>query len=370
MMLRLSAVGAVLLAALPIAVVAQGLPPPGPDQNPVCVRLESQLALIDRGGADPARAEQIRRYEETVDRQQFELDRTVDQARRAGCESSGFFLFGGQPPQCGEINGRISRMRSQLDRSTIDLERLRGGNVDRGEQRRGILAALAQNNCGPQYRNAALSRPQNFFDALFGGGGSSTMPPPDVAIDPDAPQSSTFRTVCVRTCDGFYFPISFSTVPSRFADDERTCQRMCPASEALLFSHRNPGEDMRQAVSVSGKPYTELPNAFRYRQEFNASCSCRRAGQSWTEAVGQRDSTVERGDIVVTEDRSKAMAQPRPDPKARQDARRAKPDSKGAPEGNAAPAAAADPGTSATGSTEGDGQRKIRAVGPQFYPLR
>jgi len=33
-------------------------------------------------------------------------------------------------------------------------------------------------------------------------------------------------------------------------------------------------------------------------------------------------------------------------------------------------AAAADTGTSTTGSTEGDGQRKIRAVGPQFYPVR
>ena len=41
----------------------------------------------------------------------------------------------------------------------------------------------------------------------------------------------TFRTICVRTCDGFYFPISYATSPDRFRDDEQTCQRMCPAAE-------------------------------------------------------------------------------------------------------------------------------------------
>src|SRR5262245_66538888 len=59
--------------------------------NPMCQRLEAQLASIDRGNADPARAEQIRRTEEIVNRQQFEVDRLVAQARRIGCESFGFF---------------------------------------------------------------------------------------------------------------------------------------------------------------------------------------------------------------------------------------------------------------------------------------
>ena len=46
-------------------------------------------------------------------------------------------------------------------------------------------------------------------------------------------QSGTFRTLCVRTCDGFYFPISYATTPARFAEDERTCQRLCPAATVL-----------------------------------------------------------------------------------------------------------------------------------------
>src|SRR5215468_10753694 len=64
-------------------------PQPMPSQNPVCGRLEAQLVEFDRNGGDPARAEQLRHYEEAVASQQSELDRTVAQARRTGCEGSG-----------------------------------------------------------------------------------------------------------------------------------------------------------------------------------------------------------------------------------------------------------------------------------------
>ena len=115
----------------------------------------------------------------------------------------------------------------------------------------------------------------------------------------------------MRTCDGYYFPISYSTVPSRFADDDRACQRLCPASEVALYSYRNPGEDIEQAVSTTGQPYTALPNAFRYRKEFTPTCRCRKAGQSWADALKNADdsTTLESGDIVVTDQNAKALSQ-------------------------------------------------------------
>ncbi len=78
----------------------------------------------------------------------------------------------------------------------------------------------------------------------------------------------------VHTCDGYYFPISFSTVPSRFAIDEQTCQSMCPGSDVGLYVYRNPGEEVNQMVSLAGEPYTALSTAFRYRQEYDAACTC------------------------------------------------------------------------------------------------
>lgn len=340
-------------------------PPPGQSyQGQLCTRLEGQLAAIDRGaGADPARAEQVRRYEEASGKQQGELDRMVAQSRRAGCEGTGFFLFGAlqsQSQQCVDLNRQISSMRGNLDRINIDLQRLRGGDVDRGEQRRSVMVALAQNNCGPQYRQAARA-PGGFFDQLFGRD-SETTPSGDLA-NPDA-QSGSFRTVCVRTCDGFYFPISYATSSSRFAQDEKTCQRMCPASEAMLFSYRTTGEDITQATSINGQSYSALPNALKYRTEFNAACSCKRAGQSWADALG-KDEAVEPGDVVVTEERAKQLSAP---PAQKGQTKGRQPAANPAAATPAAPAPAETP-PPATAETE-PGKRPVRAVGPTFIPAR
>ncbi len=166
-------------------------PPPSPGGatlNPVCPRLESQLASIGSGGGDPAKEEQIRRYQEAASKQQAELDRVTSQAKRMGCDSSGFFsLFSGQSAQCGPVNNQIQQMRGNLDQITTSLERLRGGGfggAERENQRRSVLAALAQNNCGPQYANAAQSQGGgNFLNNLFGGNNPNNpqgVPPSDL----------------------------------------------------------------------------------------------------------------------------------------------------------------------------------------------
>src|SRR5437763_1932382 len=313
------------IAASTTAAVAQtppGAAPPPAQGNPICIRLEGQLAAVDRGagGGDPAKEEQIRRYQDAQTKQQAELDRVTMQAKRMGCESSGFFsLFNGQPAQCGPVNNQIQQMRGNLDQITTSLERLRSGGIggnERENQRRSVLTALAQNNCGPQYANAARG-PGSFIDNLFGNNNPS--PPPGVDM---GPQSGTFRTVCVRTCDGAYFPVSFATYQARFQDDEKTCKALCPATEASLFAYRNPGEDINQAVSISGQPYSSLPNAFKFRTEFNPSCACKAAGQTWSDALKSVDDKAQveqQGDIIVTEESAKKMQQ------------RAQPQPKGAP---------------------------------------
>jgi hypothetical protein len=166
-------------------------------------------------------------------------------------------------------------------------------------------------------------------------------------------------------------------VPSKFAEDEQICRRQCPAAEVALYSHRNPGEDVSRAVSTSGRPYTDLPTAFSYRKQLNAACNCRLPGQSWADALRQSsDQTIERGDIVVTEERAKQLSQPRFDAKpvnpSQPPAR-----GKGADEVSSAPAPPADaeqqPPAPTPAEQKGEqepGKRKVRAVGPTFYPVR
>jgi len=362
---------AVLLGALlSTGAHAQVNPPPpsqAPSANPICVRLETQLAAVDRGGSDPAKEEQIRRYQDAASKQQAELDRITLQAKRMGCDSSGFFsLFNNQSAQCGPVNNQIQQMRANLDQITTSLERLRSGGLggsDRENQRRSVLLALAQNNCGQQYANAVqqMQGPGNFLSNLFGNNIAPMTPPADLG-----PPSGTYRTVCVRSCDGAYFPISFATVPARFPDDEKTCKALCPAADATLFAYRNPGEDMNQAVSISGQPYTSSPNAFRFRQEFNPSCSCKAAGQTWSDALKNIDDKAaaeQQGDIIVTEDSAKKMARPLP---AKGTATTGKKGAAGTTAATPATPDAPAPATASTGTT-GD---KIRTVGPTFIPPR
>jgi len=332
--------------------------------NPACQRLEAQLATIDRGNSDPARVEQIRRIEDMVNRQQFEVDRLVTQSRRIGCESFGFFsIFSNMPPQCGGLNRQINQQRNALERMRNDLERLNGSTTERAAQRRGVLIALGDNGCGSQYRAAALAGQQGgFWDRLFGdnGGGS-------VLSTPLGPMGGTFRTVCVRTCDGFYFPISYSTSPDRFRDDEQACQRMCPASDVSLYTYHNPGEEMAQAVSLNGRLYTELPTAFQYRKAVDPACSCRRPGESWAQtlkAIGP-DDTVAPGDVIVTEQNARQLSQPR----IGADSKPMRPDQRTPAPGPATETTPAAP-VAETPIQADPTKRSVRTVGPTFLPTR
>lgn len=338
-----------------------GAPPSG-QTNSVCMRLEGALAQLDASAN--ASPDNSKRYEDAIARQRYELDQTIMQGRRMGCDSGGgFFIFGAprRPPQCDQINGQIARMRSNVDRMTGELSRSRGGSdPNRDLQRRQLLVSLQQNNCGPQYRNVApqqQAHSKSFLEKLFGGWqeeSNSNAAPLDV---PNVPTSSTFRTLCVRTCDGYYFPISYATVPARFGEDDKTCKRLCPAAETALYTYRNPGEEVEQAVSLSGQPYTALPTAFKYRQEYNAACSCRAAGQSWADALGVgKDQTVQQGDIIVTEERAKQLARPKQPNRSDASAK-----TSGQPEtagGKQAP----------QNQAHAEGDHKIRVVGPEFYP--
>ncbi|HLH90226.1 MAG TPA: DUF2865 domain-containing protein [Xanthobacteraceae bacterium] len=344
---------------------APAAPPPA---NPVCTRLEAQLATIDRGTVDPARAEQIRRLEDVRNKQQADVDRMSAQASRMGCQGGGFFsLFTGQNPQCTPLNQQLQQARANLEKVLADLDRLQGGGEGAREaQRATVINALAQNNCGPQY-SAAANQQRGFLDNLFG-----SRPGNNGTYSSNGPYSSipsgTYRTVCVRMCDGYYFPISYATTADHFAEDAQTCQETCPAAQVVLMSNPT-GSDINQAVASNGAPYTSLPNAFKYRTALVPACGCRKPGESWAQALGGlRDNTLQQDDIVVTPDKAKTLSAPR-DAQGRliRDVRTL--DSQDAGTAAAASIASA---SSNEGDTVAPSSKKkpVRAVGPTFVPPR
>lgn len=102
-----------------------------------------------------------------------------------------------------------------------------------------------------------------------------------VTLDSVGP-TGLYRTLCVRTCDGYYFPVSFSTVSSHFPADEKACASMCPAAETKLYYHSVPNEEPEQMISLAKEPYASTATAFKYRIDgINGTpgCTCQASEQ-------------------------------------------------------------------------------------------
>ena len=240
----------------------------------ICLQLEQRLVAETQGGAQ--NRDQLPRLENDM----RTLDRNYQQAQngltRADCYDT--FLFAKtlrNTPRCKQLASDVENIKRQL--ADLDAQRSQIlGTRDRSFQD-DIIRELARNGCGQQYSQEARRRDssKNPFAMLWGeepseaprGGGNQFGNLP----------FATYRTLCVRLCDGYYFPVSFSTLPNHFQRDAELCQSQC-AAPADLFYHQNPGGAVEQMVSVNTQqPYTGLKTAWRYRKEFVQGCSCKEA---------------------------------------------------------------------------------------------
>jgi hypothetical protein len=120
-----------------------------------------------------------------------------------------------------------------------------------------------------------------FFGGWFGappGVETELLDTPAEPTERSVGGGTGLRTLCVRTCDGYYFPVSNSTGDHRFSADASICAAQCPGTETRLYYYRNASEDADAMVSADDRrePYTKLPNAFRYREGLVAGCQCGR----------------------------------------------------------------------------------------------
>jgi hypothetical protein len=159
---------------------------------------------------------------------------------------------------------------------------------------------------------APSAQAEDFLSALFGAFAGHRPEAPAVIRmpfagegDPAAPQSErpgpriiTYgggQAFCVRTCDGRYFPISASDNQSRAA----SCNSFCPASKTEVVY----GGNIDNAATESGEPYSGLPNAFRYRNEIVAGCTCNGKDQTGLAPIKiENDPTLRKGDLVAGAD--------------------------------------------------------------------
>ncbi|MGL4325287.1 MAG: DUF2865 domain-containing protein [Beijerinckiaceae bacterium] len=114
------------------------------------------------------------------------------------------------------------------------------------------------------------------------------------------------RTVCVRLCDGYHFPVGNLGSGGDWATHSAMCKAACPAAEVRLYSLAPGAKGIEQATSREARTYASLSTAFAYRKGLDQSCTCQR------ERAGQyvsllRDFTLRAGDAVVVAGKAKVF---------------------------------------------------------------
>ena len=274
-------------------------------QSAECARLQAAIAAAPRGGAGASAASE---------RQRGELASASAYAHSIGCDNQKFLFFGSEPPpQCGEIKGRIARMQANL----AELQARAGGG-------RGDLVARYNAECV----NAPPSRgPANIFEALFGGGARQAainpdeFPPPDQqqqmiekSIENEKKGANARRAPTPSACEpatavSFRSPIP---APAAAPTASRKSAVRCARTPTCSSIRSRSAARSTQAVSTTGERYVDMPNALKFEQSFDSTCSCRRKGESWAQALAAAEARYghELRDILVTPEKSAELSRP------------------------------------------------------------
>jgi Protein of unknown function (DUF2865) len=284
-----------------------------------CPALAARIAALGEPGQKPAR-----NYSSAIEKTRADLDRAIRQARALNCERPHLSFFDSPPPQCPGLNAEIQQLQANLAYYQA------GG--DNGATARQQLTASYAAYCRREAR-AAPGPPheRNFFEQLFGFFSQDPnqnpffQHPPAEQVLPrpgeDFSPRGGSQALCVRSCDGGFFPLSVSAHGAEPEQLTELCQALCPNAEVSVYT-RSPYQDIQTAVSLDGEtPYSEMPNAFRFQKSFDPACTCKPKEKSWAEALGPAEQLLGRvanSDILVTPEKSAELAKPKFTPAAKQ----------------------------------------------------
>ncbi|KAF2992790.1 DUF2865 domain-containing protein [Methylocystis sp. MJC1] len=283
-------------------------------ESAYCTDLRAQIA---KAGAEGMAA----RYRAAAAKQRGEYARLAAKGRAMGCDREQFLFFGNPPPaQCSPISARLSSLQGSI-------AAYEQGAAD--DSQRQALMARYEVDCRNQRVAAREPEPKSFFEELFGvrqpepGAGYREAPvePGYETLDPNydgegqmadgRPQGGPMA-ICVRTCDGGFFPITYSARSGQLDDLNTLCKAMCPGTEAKLYT-QSQGKGLESAISIDGEAYADLPNAHKFEKNYDASCGCKPKGQSWTEALAEAERILaerNKKDQMVTAEQAEQLSRP------------------------------------------------------------
>lgn len=243
-------------------------------QSTQCRQLENALRQFDRNGD----FRQMQNNSGAARQLQRDVQAAESQYIREGCNDA---ARAGQQltRQCQQIARVVLRLRDDFSKVSQSVDT---GNAV-AQQREAILQEMARFGCNAGSSATFQQDRQSVFDRVFGSTSEGDFTNGDMVDGGDYwgyQGYATVRTVCVRLSDGYFWPISYSTLPDYVGNDAQQCQAMCPNTPVELYYYDNPGQEPEQMRNMSGMSYTSLPTAFAYRNQFDKSASCRVAPQA------------------------------------------------------------------------------------------
>lgn len=257
----------------------------------ICRSLNAQLASTSRGGSSGGNSAQYRKYDNAARSQQTQITKTKRIAKRGRC--TGLGIFNSKSAQCKRIISSLKKMEANLRGLKNSRAKYAPKQAGSARKRNNILRRIEQNRCRKNTTQAEVTtkpKRKTLVEQVFGvktyneNGKSNNNNSGNSS--PSFANSNTFRTLCVRESDGYYFPISFSTVKDRFDKDQQTCQAMCPSAKVSLYHHKMPSEDSEDMVSYqTGRAYAKEPFAFAYRKSVDLDQKCRFATENRVQSI-------------------------------------------------------------------------------------
>ena len=267
-------------------------------QSAQCSRLDEALRQFDRNGD----FRQMGGNSQAARQAQRDVQSMESRYVRDGCNDAA--KAGVQLTQeCRQIGREVLRLREVAAEISQQVET---ANAVAG-QREAILQEMARFGCGTDRGSSATftNDRQNLFDRIFGSTSEGDFSNGQMIDGGDYwgyQGYQTVRTVCVRLTDGYFWPISYATLPDYVSNDAASCQASCPTTPVALYYYDNPGQEPEQMRNQFGEPYMALPSAFAYRNALDTSpsASCKVAPQSdGTISMTERDDGSSRAMIEV-----------------------------------------------------------------------
>ena len=218
-----------------------------------------------------------------MQKQDTQIRQVQSDLKRFGCTSGSIIVLGGRNAEaCAKLTSAHKKMRVNL--ATLERKRDSYTNRDTRLSERRIQAELKANDCDGKRaavleaalkgRNKATDTRRTtspgLVEILGDSGGrqrlitSTGLSSTNIMVEPRASRGGNYRTLCVRSCDGFFFPVSSRANPSDFARDERTCRMMCPGTGTELYFHAADVQDSEEMV-LCARPDTLYRDAQRLR---------------------------------------------------------------------------------------------------------